>query len=199
MGAIPLLVLLTLAAGCTLRTGNGSPVTATVTPASTGAGGAGETMVPVVATVQITPTATAVATTAVPTETPPTTAPPPATATPAPDETATAPATVTPASAPTGSSTIAELVSADPELSRFAEALRQSGIYETLDGTGTYTVFAPYNAAFDTVPPVRSPAISSTVPPSMPSRATMWSMVDGSRPISRASPRSRPVRRCRSP
>jgi hypothetical protein len=142
VGAIPLLVLLTLAAGCTLRTGNGSPVTATVTPASTGAGGAGETMVPVVATVQITPTATAVATTAVPTETPPTTAPPPATATPAPDETAatvetTVPATVTPASAPTGTSTLAELALADPELSRFAQTLRQGGIYETLDGTGT--------------------------------------------------------------
>ncbi len=54
---------------------------------------------------------------------------------------------------PTGTSTIAEIASADPELSRFAQALRQGGIYETLNGTGTYTVFAPDNAAFDAVPP----------------------------------------------
>lgn len=31
-------------------------------------------------------------------------------------------------------------------------APRQGGVYETLNGTGTYTVFAPENAAFDAVP-----------------------------------------------
>ncbi len=40
-----------------------------------------------------------------------------------------------------------------PSLSRFTQALRQGGIYETLNGTGTYTVFAPNDAAFDAVPP----------------------------------------------
>ena len=49
--------------------------------------------------------------------------------------------------------TIAELAAADPELSRFTQALLQGGIYETLNGTGTYTVFAPDDAAFDAVPP----------------------------------------------
>ena len=45
------------------------------------------------------------------------------------------------------------LAAADPETSRFAQALLQGGIYETLNGTGTYTVFTPDDAAFDAVPP----------------------------------------------
>ncbi len=161
VGVIVLLALLSLGAGCTLRPSVGGPVTTgtppPVTPASTGAGGAEETPSPVATTVQTTMTAITSATTAAPTETQTPTSTPTATATPAPDETAPIAEMTVPTLAPlpesTGTGTIAELASADPELSRFVQALRQGGIYETLNGTGTYTVFAPNNAAFDTVPP----------------------------------------------
>lgn len=159
--AIVLLALLTLAAGCTLRTGDGGPVATgappavTATPASTGAGGAEETPSPVATIVPTTPTQTTAATTAAPTETPTAVLTPTPTPTPAPEEAAetTVAATPTPTPVSTGTATIAELASADPEISRFAQALRQGGIYETLNGTGTFTVFAPNDAAFDAVPP----------------------------------------------
>jgi uncharacterized surface protein with fasciclin (FAS1) repeats len=162
VGTIVLLALLLLAAGCTLRPGVGSPVTTAtpppVTPASTGAGGAEETPSPVATTVQTTPSATTIAAIDSPTETPTPIPEPAVIATPTPDETTATVGTVVvttpvPAPVPTGERTIAELASADPELSRFVDALRQGGIYETLNGTGTYTVFAPDNAAFDAVPP----------------------------------------------
>jgi uncharacterized surface protein with fasciclin (FAS1) repeats len=154
VGAITLLALLTLTTGCTLRTGDGSPVT----PASTGAGGAEETPSPVATTAQATPAAIMSAAIPTPTETPIPTPTPPTIGIRTPDETTATVETVvvtTPAPAPvqTGNRTIAELASADPELSRFAQALQEGGIYETLNGTGTYTVFAPTNAAFDAVPP----------------------------------------------
>ncbi len=160
MGAIALLVLLTLAAGCTFLSSDGGPTangtTPVVTAASTGAGGAEEAPPPAAATVPIPPTPTTIETPAIPTEAPTAVATPTATTTPAPEGGAetTVAATPTPVPVPTGTSTIAELASADPGLSRFAQALRQGGIYETLNGTGTYTVFAPDDAAFDAVPPM---------------------------------------------
>jgi uncharacterized surface protein with fasciclin (FAS1) repeats len=164
VGAIALLALLTLVAGCTLWTGDGGPpVTATpppvtATPASTGAGGAEETPAPTATTVRTTPTQITAPLLPVPTTTPTTTGTPPGRATPAADETAAIAETMAPTTAaatpvPTGTSTIAELASADPGLTRFVQALRQGGIYEALNGTETYTVFAPDDAAFDAVPP----------------------------------------------
>lgn len=47
-----------------------------------------------------------------------------------------------------GSETIYDLASADPELSSLKAALDKAGLSETLDEQGTYTVFAPSNAAF---------------------------------------------------
>ncbi len=164
VGATVLLAVLTLAAGCTLRTGDGSSVATgtppvAATPASTGAGGAEETPSPVATTVQTTtsrdherdhrnPDGDA--------DTDPN-ARRDRDADPGRDRRrpwrrrSRRPRCLLPYRPVT--STIAELASADPELSRFVQALRQGGIYETLNGTGTYTVFAPDNAAFDAVPP----------------------------------------------
>ena len=60
--------------------------------------------------------------------------------------------TATPTPVPTegGETTLAV---ADPALTRFAQPLRQGGTYEILNGTETYTVFAPGDAVFDAVPP----------------------------------------------
>ena len=61
--------------------------------------------------------------------------------------------TATPTPVPTegGETTLAV---ADPALTRFAQPLRQGGTYEILNGTETYTVFAPGDAVFDAVPPM---------------------------------------------
>lgn len=45
--------------------------------------------------------------------------------------------------------TVSELAAGDPELSTLVDALQRTGLDVTLDGTGTFTVFAPTNAAFD--------------------------------------------------
>ncbi len=46
-----------------------------------------------------------------------------------------------------GASTIAEVVRSDPRLSILQESLLSSGLLETLEGAGPYTLFAPSNAA----------------------------------------------------
>ncbi len=51
---------------------------------------------------------------------------------------------------PTGASqNIVQLVQASPDLSRLLEAITKAELGLTLSGTGTFTVFAPTNAAFD--------------------------------------------------
>lgn len=44
--------------------------------------------------------------------------------------------------------TIAEIAAADSQFSTLVSALNRTGLTSVLDGTGTYTVFAPTNAAF---------------------------------------------------
>lgn len=51
---------------------------------------------------------------------------------------------------PTGpTKNIVQLAQANPNLSRLVEAVTQAGLGATLSGAGTFTVFAPTNAAFD--------------------------------------------------
>ncbi len=51
-----------------------------------------------------------------------------------------------------GYTTIAGLVSADPQFSTLLTALKAAGLDQTLAGAGPFTVFAPTNAAFAKVP-----------------------------------------------
>ena len=163
VGAVALLALLALATGCILRTGDVDPVTPTpapavtaVAPAPTGTGGAEEIVPTTVPTGTVTPPPTGTATAATPTETPAAIATPTATPSPAPTEggETTVAATPAPAPVPPATGSIAELAATDPALTRFTQALRQGGSYETLNGTEIYTVFAPDDAAFDAVPPM---------------------------------------------
>ncbi|MFC5848289.1 fasciclin domain-containing protein [Deinococcus petrolearius] len=58
-----------------------------------------------------------------------------------------------PTAAPAASCrSIAQLVMADPQLSTLATAVQAAGLGATLSGAGSYTVFAPTNAAFAKVP-----------------------------------------------
>ncbi len=59
--------------------------------------------------------------------------------------------TMAPAPAP-ASKTIAEIASANPDLSTLVTAVKAAGLVDTLNGTGPYTVFAPTNAAFAALP-----------------------------------------------
>jgi len=47
---------------------------------------------------------------------------------------------------------IASIAAADPNFSTLVTALEAASLVETLDGAGTFTVFAPTNAAFDALP-----------------------------------------------
>jgi transforming growth factor-beta-induced protein len=49
----------------------------------------------------------------------------------------------------------------DPQLSRFAEAIRQAGLEDQLRNHGPFTVLAPTNAAFEALPPGTWEAISA--------------------------------------
>ena len=49
----------------------------------------------------------------------------------------------------TANMTIAAYISEDENLTRFAEAIAVSGLYDTLNSEGPYSVFAPSNEAFD--------------------------------------------------
>lgn len=48
-----------------------------------------------------------------------------------------------------GDQTITEIAAGDSELSTLVDALQRTGLDATLNAAGTYTVFAPTNAAFD--------------------------------------------------
>jgi uncharacterized surface protein with fasciclin (FAS1) repeats len=48
--------------------------------------------------------------------------------------------------------TVPEVIAADPDLSTLSKLIAEAGLTETLSGAGPFTVFAPNNAAFKTVP-----------------------------------------------
>jgi len=52
----------------------------------------------------------------------------------------------------TGLKSIASTAAATPSLSTLLAAVKAAGLAETLSGAGTFTVFAPNNAAFDKLP-----------------------------------------------
>ena len=60
--------------------------------------------------------------------------------------------------------TITELAVATPDLSNLVAALQRAGLAETLDSEGSYTVFAPTNAAFSTFLSVNGFASLNDVP-----------------------------------
>jgi uncharacterized surface protein with fasciclin (FAS1) repeats len=47
---------------------------------------------------------------------------------------------------------VPEVIAADPELSTLSKLISDAGLTQTLSGTGPFTVFAPTNAAFKSVP-----------------------------------------------
>ena len=51
-----------------------------------------------------------------------------------------------------GLNSIASIAAATPSLSTLLTAVKEAGLAETLSGAGTFTVFAPNNAAFDKLP-----------------------------------------------
>jgi uncharacterized surface protein with fasciclin (FAS1) repeats len=53
---------------------------------------------------------------------------------------------------PPPTKTIAELVTEDPQFSALLETATDAGLLETLQGAGPFTVFAPTNTAFATLP-----------------------------------------------
>lgn len=157
IGTLALIALLSLAAGCSYRIGNGAPAaTGTPAPLPGSVSGTPETTV---ATVAITPSPTLSTSIPIPLPSPTMTrARPSATGTrepegPVPGPSLTPGATLPPAAVASGTRSIAELAASDPDLSTFADALRRGGVYETLNGTETYTVFAPDDAAFEALPP----------------------------------------------
>merc|ERR1712241_1098546 len=52
-----------------------------------------------------------------------------------------------------GLKSIASTAAATPSLSTLLAAVKAAGLAETLSGAGTFTVFAPNNAAFEKLPP----------------------------------------------
>src|SRR5438132_6292340 len=57
--------------------------------------------------------------------------------------------------------TIAEATAAKPELSTFTKLVNQAGIADTLKGPGPYTLFAPTDEAFKSVPPATMAKLSA--------------------------------------
>src|SRR5882757_884559 len=48
---------------------------------------------------------------------------------------------------------VAQTISANPQLTTASRLIQEAGLSETLQGPGTYTVFAPSDEAFKAVPP----------------------------------------------
>jgi uncharacterized surface protein with fasciclin (FAS1) repeats len=67
--------------------------------------------------------------------------------------TATAGATATTTGGADGGQNIVQIAQANPNFSTLVSAIEAAGLVETLSGPGPFTVFAPTNAAFDTLPP----------------------------------------------
>ena len=59
--------------------------------------------------------------------------------------------------------TIAAIAAANPDFTTLVTALNRTGLTATLNGTGTFTVFAPTNAAFDAFFLALSQSSGSTV------------------------------------
>jgi len=57
-----------------------------------------------------------------------------------------------PPSPPKPTQTIVDLAAADPDFSTLVTALKAAGLVDTLNGPGPFTVLAPTNKAFDTLP-----------------------------------------------
>lgn len=55
--------------------------------------------------------------------------------------------------------TVAQTISTNPQLTTAARLIQQSGLSETLQGTGPYTVFAPSDDAFKAIPPAMVDAL----------------------------------------
>lgn len=53
---------------------------------------------------------------------------------------------------PGGSGSVTKTIASTPELSTFSTLITKSGMSETLNGTGPFTVFAPNNQAFAVLP-----------------------------------------------
>lgn len=64
----------------------------------------------------------------------------------------------------TQNSTIAQLVSSNPQLSTLASALKAAGMSKTLQGHGPFTLFAPNNAAFAKIPSATLTALMQNQP-----------------------------------
>jgi len=57
--------------------------------------------------------------------------------------------------------TIADTAAAKPELSTFTKLVNEAGIADTLKGPGPYTLFAPTDDAFKSVPPATMAKLSA--------------------------------------
>lgn len=55
--------------------------------------------------------------------------------------------------------TVAQTISANPQLSTASRLIQESGLNETLQGPGPYTVFVPSDDAFKAVPPAMVDAL----------------------------------------
>lgn len=55
--------------------------------------------------------------------------------------------------------TVAQTISANPQLSTASRLIQEAGLTETLQGTGPFTVFAPSDEAFKAVPPAMVDAL----------------------------------------
>jgi uncharacterized surface protein with fasciclin (FAS1) repeats len=88
--------------------------------------------------------------------------------------------------------TIATMLSSDSDLNRFTEAAQRTGVYQTLNGPGTFTVFAPTDSGWGSIPlQIRN----DVLPPNAPAdpvrgRALVAAhVVEGSYPLSSLSGR----------
>jgi len=55
--------------------------------------------------------------------------------------------------------TVAQTISANPQLSTASRLIQEAGLTETLQGTGPFTVFVPSDEAFKAVPPAMVDAL----------------------------------------
>ncbi|PYE56504.1 fasciclin domain-containing protein [Deinococcus yavapaiensis] len=73
--------------------------------------------------------------------------------------------------------TIAGIVASDPNFSTLLQAVQAAGLAETLSGSGSFTVFAPTNAAFAKVPAAQLQALLND--PAALRRVLLYHVVPG--------------------
>lgn len=76
--------------------------------------------------------------------------------------------------------TLWDLISADPRLSEFRDALERLDVDTALDAPGDITVFAPSNDAFERLPAGTRERLESTVNEQMFDRIVIYHLVDRS-------------------